>query len=391
MRNIRISIFAITALLISIGVVMIYSSSAIYAYENMGDSLLFLKKHLLFLVIGLIAGFGVMLFDYRLLKRHSRAILMIAILLLLLVLIPSFGSEVGGARRWFKIANFSFQPSEMAKLALIIYLADFLSRKGHDINRLAYGLFPIFAVAGVVMGLILLQPDLGTTVLIASFTLILLFSANIKWSYLTGLFGLSVPVLYFLIYRVPYRWNRILAFIDPWRDPKGTGFQIIQSFLALGSGGVLGVGLGMSKQKLFYLPEAHTDFIFSIIGEELGLVGTLSVTLLFMALIWQGMRAVLKTEDSFGRFMGLGIVSMIALEVVINIGVTIGALPTKGMPLPFISYGGTALVIHMVAIGLLLNIIKNSEEKRFLPTHQSRFAVLHKDEAGWCGASLSRR
>ncbi len=366
MRNIRISIFAVTALLISIGVVMIYSSSAIYAYENMGDSLLFLKRHLLFIVIGLLAGFGVMFFDYRLLKRHSRTILFITILLLLLVLIPSIGSEVGGARRWFKISNFSFQPSEMAKLTLIIYLADFLSRKGHNINSPVHGLFPIFVVAGLIMGLILLQPDLGTAVLIASLTLILLFSANIKWSYLSGLFALSLPILYFLIYRIPYRWNRILAFIDPWRDPRGTGFQIIQSFLALGSGGILGVGLGMSKQKLFYLPEAHTDFIFSIIGEELGLVGTLSVSLLFMALIWQGMRAVLKTEDSFGRFLGLGIVSMIALEVIINIGVTIGALPTKGMPLPFISYGGSALVFHMVAIGLLLNIIKNSEEKRFL-------------------------
>ena len=157
-----------------------------------------------------------------------------------------------------------------------------------------------------------------------------------------------------------------MVFLNPWQDPKGTGFQIIQSLLALGSGGLLGVGLGMSKQKLFYLPEAHTDFIFSIIGEELGIIGTLSVTALFIVLVWQGMRAVVKTEDSFGRFLGLGIVTMIALEVIINIGVTIGALPTKGMPLPFISYGGSALVFHMIAIGLLLNIIKNSDEKRFL-------------------------
>ncbi|MFH1753126.1 MAG: putative lipid II flippase FtsW [Candidatus Omnitrophota bacterium] len=366
MRSIRISIFMVTALLISIGIVMIYSTSAIYAYENMGDSMLFLKRHLLFLIVGLLAGFGAMSFDYRLLKRHSRTILLLTVLLLILVLMPSIGSQVGGARRWFKMGGFSFQPSEMAKLVLIIYIADFLSRKARAIDRPVRTLLPLFAVTAAVAGLILIQPDLGTAILIVGFTIILLFSANIKWSYITGLFAFSLPIFYLLVYRVPYRWNRIIVFIDPWRDPRGTGFQIIQSFLALGSGGMLGVGLGMSKQKLFYLPEAHTDFIFSIIGEELGLVGTLSVSLLFMALIWQGMRAVLKTEDPFGRFLALGIVSLIALEAIINIGVTIGALPTKGMPLPFISYGGSALIFHMIAIGLLLNILKNSEEKRFL-------------------------
>jgi cell division protein FtsW len=356
----------VIATLLSIGIVMIYSSSAIYAYEKMGDSLLFLKRHLLFLAIGLMAGFGMMLFDYRVLKKYSRPIIITSIILLILVLMPSIGSQAGGARRWFKISVFSFQPSEMAKLCLIIYLADFLSRKTSYINNLLHTLLPLFMVTGGIVSLILLQPDLGTAILIASITLILLFSAGIRWSYLAGLFAFSIPVLYFLIYRVPYRWKRIMVFLNPWQDPKGTGFQIIQSFLALGSGGILGVGLGMSKQKLFYLPEAHTDFIFSIIGEELGIIGTLSVTVLFIILVWQGMRAALKTEDSFGRFLGLGIVSMIALEVIINIGVTIGALPTKGMPLPFISYGGSALVFHMIAIGLLLNIIKNSDEKRFL-------------------------
>lgn len=246
----------------------------------------------------------------------------------------------------------------MAKLGVIIYLADFLSRKGPSINNFLQTLLPLLAVTGIVMGLVLLQPDLGAVIVLGSLTLILLFSAGIRYRYIAGLFALSIPLFYLLIYRVPYRWRRVKIFLNPWQDPRGSGFQIIQSFLALGSGGIFGVGLGMSRQKLFYLPEAHTDFIFSIIGEELGLVGTLSVTILFIVLIWQGMRIVFKTEDSFGRYLSLGIVSMIALEVIINIGVTIGALPTKGLPLPFVSYGGSALLFHMIAIGLLLNVAK---------------------------------
>jgi len=360
MRNIRISIFVVTALLVAVGVIMIYSSSAIYAYEKMGDSLLFLKRHILFLAISIILTLASMSFDYRRLKNYSRPIIISCLIFLALVLVPSIGTQVGGARRWFRISNFSFQPAEMAKLGLIIYLADFLSRKGPYINKFLHTLFPLLVVSGVIMGLMLLQPDLGTAIVIAILTLILLFLAGIKWSYILGLFSLSIPLFVLLIYRVPYRWRRIRVFLNPWQDPKGSGFQMVQSLLALGSGGIFGVGLGMSKQKLFYLPEAHTDFVFSIIGEELGLIGTLSITMLFMILIWQGLRIVFKVEDSFGRYLSLGIVSMIALEVIINIGVSIGALPTKGLPLPFISYGGSALVFHMIAIGLLLNVAKNA-------------------------------
>lgn len=366
MRNIRISIFVVTAILIAVGTIMVYSSSAIYAYEKMGDSLFYLKRHLLFLLMGAVGCLIMMSLDYRLLRRHSRLIIAFTLILLALVLIPALGFEAGGARRWFKIANLSFQPSEMAKLGLIIYLADFLTRKEPNINNPVQTLIPLVIVAGAAMGLILLQPDLGTVIVIALITLILLFSAMIRWSYIFGFFALSLPVMYFLVYRVPYRWRRVVTFLNPWVDPKGTGFQIIQSFLAFGSGGLLGVGLGMSKQKLFYLPEAHTDFIFSIIAEELGLVGTVSIILLFIVLIWQGMRAVFKIEDSFGRYLALGIISMVGLEVIINIGVTIGALPTKGLPLPFISYGGTALLIHLLSLGLLFNILKTAEDKRYL-------------------------
>jgi len=361
MRNIRTSIFVVTLILLAVGVIMIYSSSAIYAYEKMGDSLLFLKRHILFLALGLVLGLASMLFDYRILKNHSKAIITASIIILALVLTPHIGTQIGGARRWFRIWRFSLQPSEMVKLGLIIYLADFLSRKAPNINNILHTLLPLFFVCGVTMGLILLQPDLGTVIVMASFTLILLFFAGIKMEYILALMASSIPVLYFLIFRVPYRMRRIKIFFNPWQDPKGSGFQIIQSFLALGTGGIFGVGLGLSKQKLFYLPEAHTDFIFSIIGEELGLIGTLSVTTLFIVLIWQGMRIVFKTVDIFGRYLALGIVSMIALEVIINIGVTIGALPTKGLPLPFISYGGSALVFHMIAVGLLLNIARERE------------------------------
>jgi cell division protein FtsW len=365
MRKIRISIFAVTMMLVALGVIMVYSSSAIYAYEKMGDGYFFLKKHLLFLAAGLAGALFFMSFDYRNLRRFSKPIIFASVLPLILLLFPSIGSEVGGARRWFRIGGFSFQPSEFSKLAIIIYLADFLERKSSYINEPLKTLLPLLLVMSLVMGLILLQPDLGTVVVICSIAFILLFAARINGLYIAGLFALSLPVLWLLILRVPYRMNRIRAFLNPWRDPKGTGFQIIQSFIALGAGGIFGVGLGKSTQKLFYLPEAHTDFIFSIIGEELGLAGTLSVMALFIALIWQGMRVVFKTEDSFGRYLSLGIVSMIALEVIINIGVTIGALPTKGLPLPFISYGGSSLIVHMMAIGLLLNVIKCTDARKY--------------------------
>lgn len=360
MREIRVSIFAATTVLIAVGVVMIYSTSAIYAYENLGDSLFFLKRHLLYMAAGIPAMFFSMSFDYRALKRYSRILILISAIFLLLVLIPKLGTEVGGARRWFRVHGFSFQPSELAKMTLIIYMADFLTRKGPAINDIGKSLLPLAAVVGTIAGLILAQPDLGTVILVCVLTLLLLFSANLRSSYIIGLFLASLPLFYVLVLSVPYRLNRIKVFLNPWQDPKGTGFQMIQSLTAIGSGGILGVGLGMSKQKLFYLPEAHTDFIFSIIAEELGLLGSLSITVLFFVLIWQGMRIVFKAEDLFGRFLSLGVVSMIALEVLINIGVTIGAIPTKGLPLPFVSYGGTALFFHMMAVGLLLNVAKKT-------------------------------
>jgi cell division protein FtsW len=358
MRKSRIAIFILTSLLIATGVVMIYSASAIYAYERYHDSGYYLKRHLLYLLIGLIATIGVMLFDYRRLKKWSRSILLASIILLILVLIPGVGREAGGARRWFKFFNFSFQPSEFAKLAVIVYLADFLSRKQNKIKDFFYGFLPSAIGLGAVGGFVLLQPDLGTAVSIMVIGAIMYFVAGANMVYLLWGFILSVPLLYIMVFNVAYRRRRILAFLNPWLDPRGAGFQIVQSFLALGSGGLLGVGLGKSQQKLFYLPASHTDFIFSIIGEELGLVGALAVVVIFILFLLNGAKIAFRAPDLFGQFVALGIVSKIGFEAAVNIGVTIGCLPTKGLPLPFVSYGGSALIFNMMAVGLLLNIGK---------------------------------
>ena len=361
MRNLRISIVAIVTLMISFGITMIYSSSGMYALEQYGDSFYFLNRHLFFLMIGFGAAMAVMSFDYRQLRNYAKPMMALAVIMLVLVLIPHIGKASYGARRWFKVGPFSFQPSEFAKLAMMIYLADYLARKGTQIRSFWKGFVPPLVVMGMVSLLILKQPDLGSTVAIASIVLIMMFIAGAEPLHISSLILLSLPALYFLVAKVPYRLARIMAFLDPWQDSQGTGFQLSQSQIALGSGGVLGLGLGKSIQKLFYLPAAHTDFILSIIGEELGLLGTLSVVILFIAFIWQGARIVKRTTDLFGYYLSAGIVAMFGFQAVVNVGVSIGALPTKGLPLPFISYGGSALVFHMMAVGLLLNISRIEE------------------------------
>jgi len=358
MRKIRITILIITSVLIAIGVIMIYSASAIYGHEELGSSLFFLKRHLVFLFIGLICAVSAMTVDYRHLRRYGHLFAFASILLLILVLIPGLGHQAGGARRWFRFWHFGFQPSEAVKLFIIVYLADALSRKGAEIRNFLTGFLPPAIILGICLMLVLLEPDLGTAFLIGVAALMMFFIAGCRLKHIVHLGLLSLPVLSLAVFGAPYRRNRIFTFLDPWRDPKGTGFQIIQSFLALGSGGLLGVGLGQSKQKLFYLPASHTDFIFSIIGEELGLLGTLSVVALFFILFVQGIKVAVKCDEPFGRLLALGITAMVSLEALIHIGVSIGSLPTKGLPLPFISYGGSSLIFHMAAIALLLNIAR---------------------------------
>lgn len=360
-RNLRINLFGVSVILICIGVVMIFSVSSIYAWEKYKDSFFFLKRHLSFLVIGVFLTFLVMSIDYRKFRRFAKPLLIFSLFLLVLVLIPGISREVSGARRWFRYKFISFQPSELAGMAIIIYIADFISRKDKVIKTFLKGFLPPVCVLGLCTLLILLQPDLGTALAIGVVVFIVLFVSGVRASYLLSIILMGLPMLYILIFSVPYRKMRILSFLNPWLDPKGSGFQIIQSQIALGSGGIFGVGLGHSKQKLFYLPAAHTDFIFSIIGEELGLIGTLGVIILFMIFIQQGLKIIKHASDKFGYFLSLGLVSMISLKAIINVSVSCGLLPTKGLPLPFISYGGSSLIFDMLSLGLLLNIGRTGE------------------------------
>ena len=356
MRAERVTLLLITSILLAIGVVMIYTSSAIYAYETYGDSAYFLKRHLVYLVIGLLSMTATLSIPYRSLRRLAKPLLVFSVLLLLLVLASPFGREGGGARRWFRIGSFSFQPSEAAKLAFLIYLADFLSRKKNDLREFREGFVPPVLVLGFMVGLVILQPDLGTAVAIVMVALLMLSLAGTRARYVGFTFASFLPIFILYIFLKPHASRRILAFVAPERDPLGAGFQIMQSFVALGSGGVFGVGLGQSRQKLFYLPACHTDFIFSIIGEELGVVGTLSVLTLFFLFSWSAYRILKKVQDRFGRFLGFGVASLITLEALVNMGVACGAIPTKGLPLPFVSYGGSALIFNLIGVGLLLNV-----------------------------------
>ncbi len=362
MRQTRINILVITIILICIGIVMIYSTSSIYAQEKFNDGMFFLKRHLLFLFIGSILCLFILCINYKRLKKFSKPLLIFTLFLLILVLIPGIGRSVGGAQRWFRLGGFSFQPSEMANVVLILYIADFISRKQKLMGNFVSGFLPVILVSGLVCGLILIQPDLGSALAIFIVAALLLYIGGTPISYLVYTFIASLPVLYIMIFSVPYRRLRILSFLNPWSDPGGSSFQIIQSQIALGSGGFFGQGLGASRQKLFFLPAAHTDFIFSIIGEELGFFGIAGVILLFVFLLICVLKAIKKVLEPFGYYLGLGLILSLLLRAFINIAVVCGILPTKGLPLPFISYGGSSLIFDMISIALILNIARSAEE-----------------------------
>ncbi|MBU0549568.1 MAG: putative lipid II flippase FtsW [Candidatus Omnitrophica bacterium] len=361
MRTLRINVLIITVILICIGAVMIYSASSIYAQEQFEDAMFFLKRHLLFLGIGAILSLLFLFIDYKKLKKFPKPLLILTLLLLVLILIPGFSKAISGARRWFRFGSLSFQPSEMANLVLIIYIADFLSRKQDKIENFFSGYLPVVLVLGLSCGLILLQPDLGTALAISIVAGLMLYIGGVRIIHLVSTLLLALPLLMLMIFSVPYRRLRIMAFLNPWQDPGGSGFQIIQSQIALGSGGFFGQGLGMSRQKLFFLPAAHTDFIFSIIGEELGFLGVAVVIILFVLLLFCGLKAIKNSPDAFGYYLGLGLILSIILRAFINISVVCGILPTRGLPLPFISYGGSSLIFNMASIALILNISRGSE------------------------------
>jgi len=361
LRKYRISILIIVLILISVGLVMVYDATAVKAYEYYGNSFYFLNRHLFFLFLGLICSLIVMNLDIEILKKYSKLTILTALCLLGLVLIPQVGYEVGGAQRWFRLGAINFQPSEFAKVALILYLGEFLSRKGFEVRNFKRGLLPVLLVTLACVGLILLEPDLGTGILVFSVAIFMIFAGGARVLHLLMLGALSIPAIFYLILVKPYRIRRIIAFLNPWQHQQGASYQLVQSLIALGSGSLFGVGLGRGQQKLYYLPASHTDFIFSIIGEELGLIGTVGIIILFILFIFYGAKLAFSIHRPFSKLVILGIISLISLQAIIHIGTSTGSIPTKGLPLPFISYGGSSLVFNMIAVAILLNVSRERE------------------------------
>jgi cell division protein FtsW len=353
--------FTIMALLL-ISVIMVYSSSSVVALTNYNDPAYFVKRQILWLVIGLALMAITMHTDHRALanRRAVAGLLVVSFLLLAATLIPSVGREINGARRWLRLGSLTFQPSELAKFAMVVYLSYYLSKKGERIRDLANGLIPACVVTGLFLGVTALQPDFGAAMMLAGVMAIMVFAAGANILHLGALATASLPLVYLAVAGTAYRSRRIFAFLDPWSDPSGAGHQIIQSFLAFGSGGVFGRGLGEGRQKLLFLPERHSDFIYAVIGEELGLLGGLIVVLLFCMILWRGIRISLTVGDRFSSLLALGITLLICLQGFINMAVVTGILPTKGTVLHFVSYGGSSLVIMMAAAGVLLNISKEA-------------------------------
>ncbi|GAA0495015.1 stage V sporulation protein E [Salinibacillus aidingensis] len=342
--------------LLFIGVVMVYSSSAIWSSYKFEDPFFYAKRQLLFAVIGLIAMYFMMNIPYQKWREYSNLILIICFVLLIAVLIPGIGLERNGAKSWIGIGAFSIQPSEFMKIGLIIFMAKILSDNQKYITTFKQGFLPAMLLVFVPFGLIMLQPDLGTGMVLVGTCFVMIFIAGGKISHFMGLGMIGVIGFIGLILSAPYRISRIQAFLNPWEDPLGDGFQIIQSLYAIGPGGLMGMGLGQSLQKFFYLPEPQNDFIFAILAEELGFIGGSFVILLFFLLMWRGIRIALGAQDLFGSLLALGIIGMIVIQVFINISVVIGLIPVTGITLPFISYGGSSLTLTLLSMGILLNI-----------------------------------
>ncbi|WP_297634172.1 stage V sporulation protein E [uncultured Clostridium sp.] len=354
-------LFAIVVTLLSIGVVMVYSASSYHSMFTDNDSAALFKKQALFAVIGIIAMVMLMRVDYH--KYNNKKIMyglyIVTIILLLAVfLFPSSK----GAQRWIKLPGISFQPSELGKYTVVLFLAYMLNRMGKKIKDFKQGVLPCLIFAGVIAAIILAQRNLSiaSITMMVAFGMIFISGARVK-----HMFGYIVPPLFGLaslaILLAPYRMARLLNFMDPWKDPAGNGYQLIQSLYALGSGGITGLGLGESRQKTMYMPEPHNDFIFSIVGEELGYIGCLVIMLLFVALVWRGIKIAMEARDSYGALIAIGITAILGIQCLINIAVVTGSMPVTGVPLPFISYGGSSLVINLAAVGILLNISRQKK------------------------------
>ena len=352
-------LFCVVIILVLFGIGMVYSASAAVALEHFHSTSYFLIKQIVSMAIGLVLMMALLNTNYRIFTKPTIVYTLLALSLGMLAYL-AVASPAQDFSRWFRWKSISFQPSELAKLCLVIFLAFYLDRNRERLNNAYQTVFPLMAVVGIVVILILRQPDLGTAIFVVIIAVVMMFIAGVNWKYLGGIFLSASLLFYWLIVRVPYRWERLLAFVNPWKDPLGYGFQPIQSLIAIASGGGTGLGVGQSKQKLFYLPAPHTDFIYSVIGEELGLIGASLAVVAFGILMARGIKAAVNAPDHFGTLLASGLTLMIILQALINISVALTLLPTKGLPLPFISYGGSALIVSLMAVGILLNISQYS-------------------------------
>ena len=349
-------LLGVVLVLTMFGVVMVYSASAVYAGARLGDANWFFRRQAIGALIGVAALIVVLKLGPRRLEALALPLLFISLALLLLLHLPGIGHSAGGARRWIRIGAVTFQPSELAKIALVLWLARSLARKQERMRLFSVGFLPHVFMLAVFGVLFMLEPDFGTAVLLAAVTFALLFVAGAPLSYLLAVVAAAAPVAAVLVWKSPYRIQRVLTFLDPWKDPRGHGYQTVESLLGFGAGGAFGVGLGESHQKLFFLPAAHTDFILSIVGEELGFAGVASVLLLFALLVWRGIKAAHAAPDAFGCWLALGLTLLLAVEALVNAGMALALLPTKGMALPFVSYGMSSVIASCIAAGMILSV-----------------------------------
>ena len=351
-----IILFLTVFTLIGLGIAMVYSASSIFADKAFKDSLFFLKRQLLWFVIGFIILIIVQELHYKHYMKFTKVFLLLSFVFLIILFIPGIGHKAQGSARWIRIGSFGIQPSEFVKISLIIYLAKVFSIGKEGIENPLFQLLIPMIILGIMFLLILMQPDFGTAVDLLFVAVAVLFVSGFPIFYIILLFLLSIPAFYLLIYQVHYRRERIIAYLDPWKDRYRTGYHIIQSFIAFKLGGFLGVGLGNGTQKISRLPEPHNDFIFAVIAEETGMFGTVAVIVLYCIFFWRGITIALEASSDFGRLLAVGLTLMLTIQAFINIGVVTGSLPTTGIPLPFISYGGSSLLSSMISVGILLNI-----------------------------------
>ena len=348
-------LIVIVLALLGFGLIMVFSASTVVSAELYGSQTWIFTRQLLFVMVGLAALMVSMKIDYHFYQRRTVIYFLLTVSLALLVFLLAAPAS-GGAQRWIRLGPTNFQPSELAKLAVILFTSFYLVNRKEEPHSFKRGVLSYLAVVGSIVLLVLAEPDLGTAASIALTASFLLFLGGLRYRYLLGLILAVIPVLYLLVVRVPYRLNRILAFLDPERDPYGIGYQIRQSLIAVGSGGWNGLGYAQGKQKLFFLPAPHTDFIYAVVGEELGFLGCFTLVVLFGLFFWRGTRIALRSESAFGTYLGLGIACMIVLQAFVNMSMVISLLPTKGLPLPFVSVGGSSMIVTMTAVGILLNI-----------------------------------